>query len=545
MNCRATFLFGLLMAVACGPKAVPEKPEAPVDPPGPVNPPAADTTLTSGMEELDRLQPLFKDVIPDFSRVGYRWGDEEIPHLTEIIATLEAPSDGADAGSLIQKAIDGASGQGVILLKAGTYNVGGTLILNKSGIVLRGEGDGTKVVATGAVQRTLLKFGSSASRVLEGAAVPVIDEYVPLGAFSLGVADAASFAIGDRVVINRPGTAEWISDIRMDKIYTGSNPEVVQWTGPSFTMNWERIVTGIEGNRLYFENPVVMALDSRYPDSKGNWGYVQKCSQARISESGVEDIAFVSEYAAKGASYVSTVEDDENHGWTAVSVSNAEHCWVRGISSRYFGYSIVTLGTGAKNITVQDCHSYQPVSVITGSRRYAFNLSGGEMCLVMDCSCEYDRHQYVSGAKVPGPNVFYNCTSTNSHSDAGPHHRWATGTLFDCLTLDGQLYVQDRDSYGTGHGWAGANQVFWNCDAGEIVCQSPWTSAKNYCVGCTGTVKKAGRSYNNNVERPQGEFASHGTHVTSGTWFGATVTEKSLYMSQKKARAGKRAVPSM
>jgi hypothetical protein len=44
-------------------------------------------------------------------------------------------------------------------LKKGSYRIAGVITVNKSGVVLRGEGqgtDGTVLIATGAVQRSLV-----------------------------------------------------------------------------------------------------------------------------------------------------------------------------------------------------------------------------------------------------------------------------------------------------------------------------------------------------------------------------------------------------
>jgi hypothetical protein len=68
------------------------------------------------------------------------------------------------------------------------------------------------------------------------------------------------------------------------------------------------------------------------------------------------------------------------------------------------------------------------------------------------------------------------------------------GTLFDVIVSDGEINVQDRDDMGSGHGWAGANQVFWNCQASSSICQSPWTSAKNYNFGFMGSKESGARS---------------------------------------------------
>ncbi len=73
-----------------------------------------------------------------------------------------------------------------------------------------------------------------------------------------------------------------------------------------------------------------------------------------------------------------------------------------------------------------------------------------------------------------------------THADIGPHHRWAVGTLYDNITTDGEINVQDRGNYGSGHGWAGVTQVLWNCTVKRAAVQSPWTSGKNYNIGMKG-----------------------------------------------------------
>jgi hypothetical protein len=78
------------------------------------------------------------------------------------------------------------------------------------------------------------------------------------------------------------------------------------------------------------------------------------------------------------------------------------------------------------------------------------------------------------------------------HADIGPHHRWSTGILFDNIDGDGQLRVQDRLTYGTGHGWAGAQIMLWNCEAKDIVVQDPPSYHCNWAIGCIGPITNIG-----------------------------------------------------
>jgi len=447
------------------------------------------------------------DPIPDFSRVGYHWGDRDIPDVP-VVMTLTAPKDGADATQMIQDALDGAKAPGAVLLKAGEYRVSGALNLTRSGIVLRGEGEGTKILATGTQKRVIVTVGSKFTFVEDKESIVELTERVPVGQLWLPLGASSGFAEGDRILVEWQPDEQWIKDLKMDQISArGDGGKVSQWSARGFRMRWERTVVKVEKKRIWLDNPIVMEMGAGYGKA-----FVKKCSAERICESGVEDIYFESEYDH-------SIKDDkghctdENHATDAVVFHAAEHCWARGITDRYFVHGCVTLSTGAKNITVRGCRSHEPVSVISGGRRYAYCFDNAQLCLYEDCRCDADRHQFASGSRTSGPNVFVDCKAEGSFADAGPHHRWATGILYDNVSTDKDLCVQDRGSAGSGQGWAGANFVFWNCEAGSrIVCQSPWVSAKNYAIGCIGPKKES--TFKGITGRPDGVWEHYGEKVS-------------------------------
>lgn len=452
------------------------------------------------------------NVIPDFSRVGYHTGRDGIP-VVKVVKTITAPASG-DARQLIQDAIDEIARmtadsegiRGAILLKKGIYAVSGTLKINTGGIVLRGEGEdesGTVLVATGAEKRTLLLIsGKAPAREVPGTRTKIMDQYVPTGAFSFTIEKPESFKTGDEIAILRPGTERWIHDLKMDQIDEREGTK--QWAAKDYDLKFEREIIRIEGNRIWIDQPVVMSMETLYGS-----GFIYRITNERISENGVEDILFRSDYVS---------DNDENHGWYAIEMDNCEHGWVRNVTSKYFGNGCVAMRRGSKYITVDSSRCLEAKSQITGGRRYSFSIDG-QMCLVMNCEATEGRHDYVTGSRVAGPNVFYNCRASRTHADIGPHHRWSTGTLYDNITTDGEINVQDRGNWGSGHGWAGANQVLWNCMVKEACVQNPWVSAKNWCIGLTGT-KSPGRLKG----RPDGEW--EGLNIPG-------LTPASLYMAQK------------
>jgi len=460
------------------------------------------------------------NILPDFSRVGYKEGGVAFPDL-KVVKTVYPAASGSSQ-KIIQDAIDEVARlkpdnegfRGAILLKKGTYKIEGTIYIKASGIVLRGEGEGnnngnggTRLIATGTKQRNLIEVtGSGKIQKVSGKEAAIIDDFVAVGAKSFRVTSTKKFKKGDSVILFRPGTAKWIHDLKMDQIVVRRGTK--QWVPEYYNLEYERVITDIKGNRLFLDNPVVMQMETKYGGGS-IYGYH---FNGRIEKVGIESLYLESAYANDTA---------ENHGWVAIRMDKVENCWVNHVTSRYFGYSCVSLGYGARNTTVMNASCLDAKSIITGSRRYSFN-NDGQLNLFMDCRTTEGRHDYVTGAKVCGPNVFYNSTAERTHADIGPHHRWATGTLYDNIQTTGQIDIQDRGNWGSGHGWSGVNQILWNCKGGSVVVQDPWVSGHNYCIGLIGHEGKP---------RFKGR--------NEGVWEGLNrlgLQPKSLYMAQLKQR---------
>ena len=451
------------------------------------------------------------NTIPDFSLVGYHHGLKEIPKV-KIVKTV-SPVKG-DAGNAIQEAIDqvsampvGADGfRGAILLKKGDYSIAGTINIKADGILLKGEGNtggGTRLIAAGKGLRTLIKISGKGKITETGSRVKITDAYVPTGAKSFQVAAAKDFKAGDRIIVFRPGTENWIHDLQMDRIEARQGTK--QWKASEYNLSYEREIKTVDGNKITVDNPVVMAMETQY----GGGEIFKYEYKGRLKEVGVENILFESDYAS---------DTDEDHGWIAVEFDGIENGWVSGVTSRFFGYSCVSLSGGAKNITVKNSKCLDAKSVITGGKRYSF-CNNGQQNLFMNLETTEGRHDYVTGAKTCGPNVFYNCKARKTHADIGPHHRWSTGTLYDNIDTDGEINIQDRGNWGSGHGWAGVTQVVWNCKVQGAAIQNPWVSGKNYAIGVQGQ-KLKGRLEG----KPDGE------------WEGLNKTDlqpASLYLAQR------------
>ncbi len=452
------------------------------------------------------------NTIPDFSRVGYFHGDQAIPSNIPIFVKLKPSSNDLES---IQSAIESLSKyqpnekgfRGVIVLTKGTYLVSNTIYIKASGIVIKGEGSLTKIIATGKMQYPLFKFsGSGYVSEKKNSREKIIDEYVPVGAHSFKVLNATNFSIGDQIMVYRPGTVAWIKDLQMDQIV--AREDTKQWTPQEYGFNFERAITKIEGNTIFIDNPIVLALETKYGGGS-IYGYH---FNTRINQVGIENLYCESAFEN---------DTSENHAWVAVEMDKVENAWVRNITARYFGNSCVQLNTWAKNISVLNSNCFDAKSIITGSRRYSFS-NAGQQNLFINCTATEGRHDFVTESRVCGPNVFYNCTASKTHADIGPHHRWTSGTLYDNIITDGEIAIQDRGNWGSGHGWSGVNQVLWNCTLQKAVVQSPWVNGKNYAIGVQG-------------EKYEGRLSGKPT----GEWEGQNkkgLTPNSLFQAQLKAR---------
>ncbi|MFO1490182.1 MAG: hypothetical protein U1F77_16425 [Kiritimatiellia bacterium] len=454
------------------------------------------------------------DRLPDFSNCGYRGGGVALPHAP-VRVTL-APTKEGDDRERIQQALDGVAAlpldkdglRGAVLLRRGLYRVGGMLTLRASGVVLRGEGDGedgTVLLATARKRYTLILMSGTGGPIEDDATRQKITaDRVPVGARTFTVSDTALFRPGDDVLVCREGNQAWIDELGMNKLNQGPEDSVKNWR--PFSLKFQRVVTAVRGNEVTVDAPVVIAIERRY----GGGSLVRVRHPGRIENAGVENLRGDSVYDSPA---------DEAHAWRFIQINHAQDVWVRDVTARHMAYSCVQVDSQVRRATIQDSSCVDMISEIKGGLRYPFALSG-QLCLVQRCSTRDGRHDFVMHAWVPGPNVFLDCRSERAHSDSGPHHRYATGTLYDNVET-GTLNVVNRGRSGTGHGWAGAQMVFWNCRAERMNVARPPT-AQNLAIGCTVKQKPRGDGYWESVNRP--------------------VEPRSLYLRQLEDRLGPKAV---
>jgi hypothetical protein len=423
--------------------------------------------------------------IPDFSQCGYMGGGVAIPDVPVKVVVAPARGEGEN-GPRIQAALDyvarlpsdGRGIRGAVLLLAGRHEVAGRLRIAGSGVVLRGQGDGpdgTLVVATATGRRPLIQVeGESDRQIAPGRPRLVADSYVPVGALRLRLDNAEGLRVGDPILVTHPGTAAWIAALGMDRFPPGEKGSYLNWQPGTMDLRFDRVITAVDGATITLDAPLTTALDA----SLGAATLAAYTWPGRIAQVGVENLRCESTYDHANP-------HDEQHSWVAVSLDAAVDAWVRQVTTMHFAGSAVSIWEGCKRVTVQDCTALDPVSELGGYRRHAY-LTSGQLTLFQRCRSEHGRHDFAAGSLAAGPNVFLECAATAAHGFSGPIESWASGVLYDNITIDGGgLFLTNREIDGQGSGWSAANCVLWQCTAPVITCRNP-PGAANWAIGCWG-----------------------------------------------------------
>jgi len=488
--------------------------------------------LDSGSGELvyglyaNHLQDNLDHALPDFSYAGYGGGGVALPTYDSITVEQTLSPIAGDDLAQIQAAIDMVADlpmdsrgiRGAVLLTAGEYDVSDTLVISTGGVILRGEGqgaDGTVITATTTTPQSILisvlgeGSGRLPRRASADAETTITQDYVPVGTVSIEVESAVSYAVGDKIAIVRTPNADWIGPSGMDMEQYG-------WDTGSYALAVERTVTAVEDNVISFDAPITDTIEQGF-----GGGYIYKTDTSdRLQQVGVENMRLQTlDYADV---------DREDRAFFAIAFEEVENSWVRDVTSRYFSQAF-NYYDGSRFNTMQDIAFIDPDFAVVGGQHYAFDFKDAGQNFFQRCYSDEARHSLTSGSRATGPNVFLDCLAENSTNDSGPHHRWATGTLFDNVK-DSLLRVQNRTDSGSGHGWAGAQQLLYNSELEEFVLQAP-PYAMNWSIGVIGS-----KIYGN-----FSPLEADGMIENSGAY----IQPRSLYLQQLEERLGAAAVEAI
>ena len=231
--------------------------------------------------------------IPDFSTAGYAGGGVPIPDVP-VRATID-PSPAGDDTPRLQAAIDTLAKQpadangfrGALLLHAGTYRIAGTILVNATGIVLRGAGTdehGTILLAQGN-PHTVIRVGGTGRWERDGKQHAIVDEYVPIGAYTVTVDDAHDLQAGDRVIVEWAMNAAWIHAVGMDRIPPRKDGRAIRQWEAGMSLHFDRHILSVQGNRIKLDAPLTNAM------TRGEGATLWKYKfPGRVAQVGIENL---------------------------------------------------------------------------------------------------------------------------------------------------------------------------------------------------------------------------------------------------------------
>ena|SRR3569833_321111 len=270
-----------------------------------------------------------------------------------------------------------------------------------------------------------------------------------------------------------------------------------------------RQISVIRDNTIALTVPLVDALDADFMQP-ALVSYNQPAGVA--TELGIEGLSITVSPTCSGTS----LDSSKCNGAGISFLPWAVDGWARDLQLQGFN-NFVHVSTNASRITVQNV-TMRRDGDSTGAALPGDIIIEGSQVLVADCAqagqASARSFAYMTESLTSGPNALLRHDVPSSNQIISPHQRWAQGLLVEDTAAP--VYLVNRATNGTGHGWAINAAVGWNL-RGDTVVQSPPLGA-SWCVGCVSV-----------------DSRTNGSLVDIGD----TVAPKSLFAAQLQARSNR------
>lgn len=395
---------------------------------------------------------------------------------------------------------------------------------------------GKTILTTKNGSTSLITMGTGEGKAGLGVGVGIVDGYVPIGATLFSVKTTAGLVVGGDVYVQRGVTPEWVrangmSDLVRDgkaqvwlevsslflrekkkRIDSTNNDQDGHTGAKAKEVIQPRKIVNISGNIITIDIPLTDALDSLYMSPL----LIPYTPPASSSEMGLENLSITLSPTCSGK--ILTDVFCQRAALTILPWSTNSFAHSLNITG-YHSFITVSLNTSRHTLSNISMHRDGPTNNGAG---YAGGIAiSGTQILVSDCSAygELNAKFYAiwTTTLTPGPNAVLRFFSQQASFIIQPHMRWAHGFLVDNSTTP--LEFRNRDTAGSGHGWAISGGVRWNVKGKfDLRVESPPLGV-HWCVGCEG----------------EEQMGSNGTFVE----YGREVSPVSLFEAQLAARRGR------
>ncbi len=411
--------------------------------------------------------------LPDFSRAGYRSGAAPIPRVAVAanVRDFGAKGDGqTDDAPAFNRAI-AATTRGAILIPAGRYVLRGVVRIEKSDLVLRGEGAGQTVLLAPASLSELdprpSRDGGKAhysftggfltvAGKTNGATLADVAEPAPRGARKLVLSQPVDLARGALVRLQMSDANHTLGrHLHGDEEDAGQDTYARLEGRP--WVSWTARVVAVNGRELTLDRPLRL-------DVRPEWKPQLLAYEPTVVDVGIENLSFEFPGRAK-------MPHLKEEGFNAIHFSGVSDCWVRGVTITDADNGIIV--SGSRFCTVEDTHfRHDKRRGLTG--HHALWATGSQECLFQKFRFDttYEHDITVEG-RATG-NVFRDGSGVALNFD---HHRNAPyENLFTNIDVGDARRVYASSGRGDRGPHSGARTTFWGLRAqrGEFPPAPRW-----------------------------------------------------------------------
>jgi hypothetical protein len=470
----------------------------------------------------------------DFSYAGYRSGEAALPVISgpvfDVVAYGAVADDLTDATASFQEAIDAAEvAGGVVFVPAGTYRIDGLLVVEASGVVLRGEGTTSQLHFTktiGMTDAAHLKVSGVRTTGYEALAVTDIENRD----VSVEVDDATGFSVGDRVEVGWVVTPEFVADHDMTEIWGPFNDTWVTF--------WRRTVVDLDTSST--PHRVILDAPHRYVGRVRDGASIVQVT-GELTEVGIEDLAVTNAQDKAGAE-----SNDRNHVIDLIHVRDA---WVARVESiHHLGEEDGHVQSGglrvlqSSRVTVVDSRFENAQNRLGGGNGYLVEVSQVTDVLIDGVRAVNGRHNLIQNWGFGATGIVWkDCYSEGSTAFNEPltwlgvpaysefHHSLATANLIEGGTWHDGFKAEDRGLYSSGAGASATESVFWGVGGDGLIStdQFGW----GYVIGASETLTVRTDPFLGPIDGPPEDFVE----VVP---VGLELAPRSLYEDQLARRLG-------
>ena len=411
--------------------------------------------------------------LPFFGRAGYRGGAAPIPDVKVVtnVRDFGATGDGAtDDSAAILRAL-AATQNGALLFPAGRYVLRDVMQIERSNLILRGEGPGKSVLvmpqsleelqgikmagSPGDEGKSSFSFGGGFVRIQgrdNGKLVAKLarparrgDRVLQLAPTEAGRADRV-LAAGNVVRLRLKDSDHALGrHLHADLADAGTDTYASR---KSVWIDWPARVAAVDGDRVTLDRP--LRLDAHLEWQPEVWS-----SAPNVSEVGVEGLGF--EFAGKPKKKHLLEE-----GFNAIHITGAANCWVRDVTVTDADIGVI-IGGNSRDCTVQNVKFLADKRSGTTGHHALWATGGADDCLWSDFEVATI---YVHDLTVEGMasgNVFERGRGVAMNFD---HHRNAPyENLFTDIDVGDARRVWESSGRTDRGPHSAARATFWNIRA--------------------------------------------------------------------------------